>query len=216
VTGAHRLAPAVILVAAMVALPGGSRAGDPPRATAHGSTFSELLRAHLARYPLARAADVYKFTHQSVFGPAHAVPSTAEARRWLDEELAALPPGPVEEPLVDRLGDDPPLVRLNLRPYVAAHGDIAALADAFTATAVAVKGDPATMTARLASAEEVLRDTGRAEIAAELSALAAEQAGHGYPAIHHSAAYAAAYAPAYRVVDAERLRGIGPAATPRH
>ena len=148
---------------------------------------------------------MYKFTHQSVFGPAHAIPSAAEARRYLDDELASLAPGPPDEPPADRLGDDPPLVRLNLRPYVAAGGDIGALVDAFAATANLVHGDPAAMAHRLDEAVAVLRALNRAGDAMALGALAAAQAPKGFQALHHSAAYRAAYAPAYRVVSSTLL-----------
>jgi hypothetical protein len=181
--------------------------GSRPSAPASPS-WSDLLREHLDRHPLAEAADVYKFVHQSVYGPAHAVPSPAEARRWLDEEVAALPPGPAGEPLAETLSHDPPLVRLNLRPYLAAGGELDALVRAFAATAAAVEGDPAAMRERLAAAVAALREAGRGGAADALAAQAAEQAGHGYPALHHSPAYRAAYAPAYRVVDSRLLAPI--------
>jgi hypothetical protein len=171
-----------------------------PRSPVPASWADHLLE-HLARYPLAEAQDVYKFTHQSVFGPAHAVPDKEGARRFLDEEIAALPPGPPDEPQVDVLGDDPPLVRLNLRPWVAAGGDVGALVDAFAATAGDVHGEPQEMARRLATAVTVLRGLGREGDAAALTALASAQAEEGFPALHHSAAYRAAYAPAYRVVS---------------
>ena len=180
-------------------------AHDPRPAARASFSWEELLRDHLARYPLAQAEDVYKFTHQSVFGPAHAIPSAAEARRYLDDELASLAPGPPDEPPADRLGDDPPLVRLNLRPYVAAGGDIGALVDAFAATANLVHGDPAAMAHRLDEAVAVLRALNRAGDAMALGALAAAQAPKGFQALHHSTAYRAAYAPAYRVVSSTLL-----------
>ena len=191
-----------------------------PLPTAHASSaWSGHLIEHLARYPLAAAQDVYKFTHQSVFGPAHAIPSKEGARRYLDEEIAALPPGPAGEPPADVLGDDPPLVRLNLRPWVAAGFDAGALVDAFAATAGDVTGEPQEMARRLETAVTVLRGLGRAGDADELAALTSEQAAAGFPALHHSDAYRAAYAPAYRVVSPELLgreetSGALPAVTP--
>jgi hypothetical protein len=177
-----------------------------PRSTAHASpAWTDHLVEHLARYPHAEAQDVYKFVHQSVYGPAHAVPGPEGARRYLDEEIAALPPGPPGEPLVDVLGGDPPLGRLNLRPFLAAGGDAGALVDAFVATAAEVKGDAETMRVRLAAAVAVLRDAGRTTAAEALAALAAAQEAQGFPALHHSQAYRAAYAPAYRVVSLPRL-----------
>jgi hypothetical protein len=175
---------------------------DGPRSPVPGSRalWASLLRDHLARYPLAAAEDAYKFVHQSVFGPAHAILSRDDARRYLDEELAALPPGPAAEPMLDLLSDDPALVRVNLRPFVAEGGDRERLLDAFVATASRVHGDPTIMRERLGAAVAVLRELGRAKAADGLAELAADMARNGYPAAHHSEAYRVAYRPAYRVV----------------
>jgi hypothetical protein len=109
-----------------------------------------------------------------VYGPAHAVPSREEAKGYLEEELAALPSGSQGEPLLDALSDEPALVRLNLRPFVAAGGDRERLLDAFVASAARVHGDPAVMKARLAAAAAVLRELGRGETARQLDVLAAD------------------------------------------
>jgi hypothetical protein len=198
----------VLIVAAPLLLPlGGCGSAHGPRSTAHAPSFPGLLRAHLTRYPLAEAEDVYKFTHQSVYGPAHAVPSRDEAGRYLEEELASLSAGPADEPLVDALSDDPPLARLNLRPYVAAGGDREALLDAFVTTAAEVHGSADLMAERLDTAVAVLSSLGREETARQLAILAADRIAAGYPAAHHSENYRKAYRPAYRVV---RPALIGP------
>lgn len=177
-----------------------------PQPTAHASrSWADHLREHLARYPLAQAEDVYKFTHQAVYGPAHAVPSRHEARRYLEEEMAALPAGPAQEPLLDTLSEQPPLARVNLRPFLAAGGDTQALLDAFIATASRIRGDPAIMAARLDAAIVLLRELRRTDEAGRLSVLARERAAADYPATHHGGAYRDAYHPAYRVVDADLL-----------
>jgi hypothetical protein len=192
--------------------PAAASSAHGPGSTTHASpAWSDLLREHLDRHPLAEAADVYKFVHQSVYGPAHAVPSLEGARRWLDEEVAALPPGPAAEPLVERLSDDPPLVRLNLRPYLAGDGDLDALVRAFATTAAEVRGDVAAMRERLAAAVAALRDRGRGGVADALASVAAEQAERGYSALHHTPAFRAAYAPAYRVVDPRLVASVGSA-----
>ena len=173
-------------------------------------SWADILRQHLRRYPLAEAQDVYKLVHQSVFGPSHAVPSREVARTYLLEELAALPPGPAGEPLLDPLGDAPPLARVNLRPYVAAGYDPECLLDAFVATANQAQGRPEAMRDRLLEAAAVLREAGLAAVADRLDEDAAAAAAAGYPAVHHGEAYREAYHPAYRVV----LRTLLGACTP--
>jgi len=183
------------------------------------------LAAHLDAHPQARAADVYKFVHQGVFGPAHAVSSAIAARAWLDDEIAAIesrpsaetPRAPIAqpapalatgaqpEPLIEFLADQPRLIRVNLRPFLAAHGDRARLIDAFVASAARVAGDPAVMRSRLDAAVALLGSRNQREFAQDLRELAIKMADAGYPAIHHSERYVAAYHPAYRVVLAALL-----------
>ena len=194
--------------AASRALPSGRTPEPGARSPEPASRpWTGLLVAHLERYPLARAEDIYKFAHQSVFGPAHAIPSRDRARVFLEEEIAALSAAPAEEPLLDALSAGPELARLNLRPFLAAGGDPERLLDAFVATAALVHGDAAAMTRRLGEAVAVLRELGgEAGEAARLEALAGERAAAGYPAIHHTDAYRDAYRPAYRVVRVDLLR----------
>jgi len=166
-----------------------------------------LLQGHLAHCPAAAAEDVYKFVHQSVYGPAHAVPDREEAARYLEAEVAGLLPGPAAEPTYELLDGGVRLARVNLRPYLAHGGGVGALLDAFVTTAARVKGDPAVMGVRLGSAVDVLKGAGRGGDAEKLETLAAAMGARGFPAVHHSEAYRRTYRPAYRVVLLELLHG---------
>ena len=44
--------------------------------------------AHLGDHPLAGAEDLYKFLHQAVYGPGHAIPNSQAAADWMVRELA--------------------------------------------------------------------------------------------------------------------------------
>ena len=166
--------------------------------------FQRILHEQMARYPLMEIQDVYKLIHQAALGSEHAVSDTAAARRWMDREIAALTDGP-DEPLFDPLTPDSQLVRVHLRPYLAGSGSPNALVRAFIETANTYPG----------SVERLRRYWQYAEQSAEagtlpfnreaMAAFLAEQAEAGYPAMHHSARYEAAYAPAYRVVARQHL-----------
>jgi hypothetical protein len=157
--------------------------------------------AHLDDHPLAGAEDLYKFFHQAVYGPGHAIPNREAAAAWLEREIDGLGPLLDDEPTCESLGGEPPLVRVNLRPFVARGGDPDLLLDAFVASANRDRGSSPRMANVLSLAASYVQCAGRGELAPELKTLSAELAEKGYRAIHHSEAYAKAYQPAYRVVD---------------
>jgi hypothetical protein len=173
--------------------------------------LTSVLDWHLAHYPLIRAADIYKLVHQSVFGPGHIITDPAAARAALAAELAAvrrrccLQSVEPEEPL-DPAGR---LIRVNLEPLRAVADAADRLLPVLLATAAEVTGDAGLMSSRLAEALAWSREK-LAEQVEPLAALIIESAAGGWPARHHSAVYATAYRPAYRVVSAARWPGVAP------
>ena len=167
------------------------------------------LAFDLAEHPEAEAADLYKFLHQAIYGPGHAIPDSDAAARWLDRELEDLGPSSESEAPCEVLGGRPILVRVNLRPFVARGGDVTELLDAFVATAGEVRGDPGRTGEAIEIVVRWLRSDGPEDLADALEQLGAELAPKGYPAIHHSEAYLEAYHPAYRVISSERAAAHG-------
>ena len=164
-------------------------------------TIMVAFGAHLDAYPLAGTDDLYKFLHQAVYGPGHGIPSREAAAVRLEREIENLDAPFEGEPTCDALGGEPPLVRVNLRPFVADRGDPDLLLDAFVSSAEPKRGESRRMTTVLSLAASYVQCAGRGELAPELKELSAELAEKGYPAVHHSEAYVEAYHPAYRVVD---------------
>ncbi len=177
-------------------------AGPAVAADQSVSNAVESLAFDLADRPESEAADLYKFLHQAIFGPGHAIPDRTAAMSFMTDEIEGLgAPLPGEEPC-RTLGGDPILVRVHLRPFVADGGDPEALVEAFVATAEQVHGSPNQMTEAIALVVKWLHSDRLQELATELEKLGRDLAKHDYPAIHHSAAYSEAYKPAYRVVAA--------------
>ncbi len=192
--------PVLISVLALSAATVSAAGAEQPPVDNVGSIMV-AFGAHLDGHPLAGAEDLYKFLHQAVYGPGHAIASREAAARWLEREIEGLGP-PVEgEAGCEPLGGEPPLVRVNLRPFVAQEGDLDQLLDAFIASAVQGRGTVRRMKVVLRLAVSYVQCAGRGELAPELAELSAEMAAAGYPAIHHSDAYLEAYQPAYRVVE---------------
>src|SRR5262245_16198317 len=83
--------------------------------------ISQLLGAHLARYPRMQLEDIYKLLHQAAMGPEHAVEDVAAARARLHTEAQQLGSGPAD-PLVDPISPDGRLARVHLRTFLE-HGN---------------------------------------------------------------------------------------------
>lgn len=198
------LAALVTLVTAVAQAAGrqvaaGSDPGPEERA------FRVVLRRQVARYPLMDAQDVYKLVHQATMGSRHAGLDSAMAAAWLDREIAGLDAGP-DEPVVDTISGDGRMVRVNLRPFLAAGGDRAALVAAFVRTAREHVGSEGDLRRRLGYAER-MADAGLIPVGRpSLRSFFESMRSRGYPATEHSDAYRAAYRPAYRVV----LRSLVP------
>ncbi|MDX1394718.1 MAG: hypothetical protein R3195_10005 [Gemmatimonadota bacterium] len=205
-TGGPAVRSAIAALALSTVSPGlsGQTANGGDRAAAStacraGPDAIALVRTHAARYPLMETADIYKLLHQAVLGSEHAVTDLAGARAWLDREIAELEPGP-PEPLIDPLGAAGSVVRIHLRPFLEAGGDPDRLAEAFALTADRVSAGPTDLGCALEAAVAGLATDGAMSAARDLERFAAARLDEGYPAVHHSDAFAAAYGPAYRVI----------------
>jgi hypothetical protein len=168
----------------------------------------QLLGAHRARHPAMGLADVYKLLHQAALGSAHAVDAD-NARSRLETEIATMGPGP-DEPLADVISPDGRLARVHLRTFVARGLDVPALAAAFAGTATSYAGSPEKL-AKFCGCLGDFADTGGIPFArADVETYMRARQSEGWAAVHHSDAYKAAYAPAYRVIDIELMPGLVP------
>jgi hypothetical protein len=175
----------------------------PLRAQCAGSTeWSQLITAHLARYPLMELPDLYKLLLQATMGNEHALGSPAMIEDWMHRDLAAIDsePGTVHEPLVDSLGHPARYARVHLRPFVARGGNSDSLTAVFIASPRVAPPDTTAMRCATAQAERMARIGSVPWGAAAVRTYFAARAAAGYPAVDHSAAYERAYHPAYRVV----------------
>ncbi|HVO35537.1 MAG TPA: hypothetical protein VMT21_08240 [Gemmatimonadales bacterium] len=196
---------AALIVALALTAP--SAAAQTPRAAtapAPSTTCERIAAAEVARYPELQPQDLYKLEFQAALGSAHFVRDTAEARTWLDREARTLGPGPAE-PVIDTISPDGAIVRVNLRPYLAAGGDLGTLADAFVRTAHTFRGSRRRLRDYLACTERMARSGRLPMVAAALERYFARMRRAGYPSPEHSARYVAAYHPAYRVVRSDLI-----------
>ncbi len=166
-----------------------------------------VLAGPLLEEPFAELQDLYKAVHQSFLGPEHAIPSREIAERYLRAEWAGLGPAAPGDTLLVTEIRGAPFVRLHLRGYRDRGGSIDSLLAAFLRSGAAPR-DSARFRLTWEEVGERIRARGSRFEASAYDSLDARLSRLGYPAVHHSARYAAARRPAYRVVareEAERL-----------
>lgn len=164
---------------------------------------TEFLLAQCRAYPALRPEDLLKALHQSVFGCGHFVTDEAAGLRLLREELSPLPAagdGPSLETL------DGPFCRLHLQYLTESGLAPRTLYRLFALSAEGPAGDGAALEEKLRCLLD-LAEAGRLPFSCEEAARAVEAwRTAGFPACHHSEAFRAAYAPAYRVIRREYVR----------
>lgn len=152
----------------------------------------QLLYAHLDAHPAAEIQDAVKFLYQACFGGGHMIPDPSVSLAWLCREAASLHENRTA-PLCEPMGD---FVRLDLNALRKISPKT--LNAMFVASARDVPQDKAAFINLLnAFVESDYFDRDK-----KLEYLRRYSAS-GYPAVHHSDAFRAAYTPAYRVIKKE-------------
>ncbi len=168
-----------------------------------------LVQTHVQRYPELDIADVYKLLHQGVFGPGHSIPNRKAAREWLEQEAKGQMPG--AGLLVESVHPEHEIVRLHLRPYLAANGDLGGLLEAYIKSGEAVQGSPSLMATWWETFGQMVAPggalAGRFEARA-VGLVGRTRASEHWAACHHSPVYNAHYKPVYRVLTREQAEEL--------
>ena len=156
--------------------------------------IESVLYSHLSRYPALQIQDLYKLLHQAAMGSEHALSDLESARNWLIRELAEMGEG-LLEPLIDPISADGGIVRVHLRPYIAAGHDPDLLLDAFIRTANEYHGNAHLLEQFWQAAVNMAHFP-----TAKMDEFIRSMKAQNYSAVHHSSEYEKLYRPAYRVV----------------
>ena len=159
--------------------------------------LQEILRTHAAKYPLMEPTDAVKLIYQNEFGGGHLIRDEEACIAYLRREYAATPQVSSME-LTEDIGNGICRVMLGA---LDSHGcSPEMLGRLFIRSADQHRGDLPVFLRKL----EILRQLTAEGIFAfspeDLDAYLAEYARADYPPVSHSAAYRAAYGPAYRIV----------------
>jgi hypothetical protein len=161
-----------------------------------------LINVHLTRYPEMEIMDVYRLLHQAVFGTGHPVKAVKAEREWLEREVEITQPD-ASHPLLESVHPEGKIVRLHLRPYLAAKGEPRMLLDAYIDSCKVVTGSADEMAAYwqafqiLTQAKTALADHFDSR---SVTIFGRTRAVEHYPASHHSPPILQRYRPVYRVM----------------
>lgn len=159
--------------------------------------LSAILQAHFQQHQAVQPQDVYKLLFQRVFGPEHLIDNLRAVQERLYLEVLHLPEAPTTLPVVEPLSLV--LCRVNLLPFIRQGGSVSGLWKALRQTVHDYQ--PGTQE-DLLRAWSLFRHTSYAGnfMDEQLEQFWQQMATAGFPAVHHSRAYAAANTPHYRVV----------------
>jgi hypothetical protein len=159
--------------------------------------LSAILQAHFQQHQAIQPQDVYKLLLQRVFGPEHLIDNLRAVQERLYLEVLHLPDVATMLPVVEPLS--PGLCRVNLQPFIRQGGSVSGLWKALRQT---VRDYQPGTRDDLLRAWSLFRRTPCAGnfTDEQLEQFWQQMATAGFPAVHHSRAYAAANAPHYRVV----------------
>jgi len=167
-------------------------------------TWTDIVAAHLERFPDAEPVDLYKLVHQASLGIGHLIDNDVEARGMLADEARDLDLTPREwEEVVEPIRPGGELVRVHLRPYLRAGGSLERLLTAMLRTQDLLDAVSLTaLAANLGTVRGVVHaiDQDQRFDRRAFDVLLHDLATAGFPARHHSDAFRELYDPHYRVV----------------
>jgi len=163
------------------------------------SSFQKLITAQLQRYPAMQIQDLYKLVYQAALGNEHLMTDSAMVHDYLIKELESIEAS-TAEPFWEEISPDGAVVRLNLRPFKARHGDHQALFQAMMQTARTFQKSQEQLDRYLSDLEQMAASGAISLDAEAMKAFFREMRDKSYPAVHHSAVYGEKYSPAYRVI----------------
>lgn len=163
--------------------------------------INRLVQGHLRSYPAMQVQDVYKLLYQTCMGIGHLVSSREGALVGILREMAEAPDVPWVEPLWENISAVGAVGRVNLRRFRDRKLDPGILADALFRFARTPPGDACRLACCWASVGRLIDEGELGFGLDEYMAFTARVKADGYPAVHHSRAYAEAYRPAYRILS---------------
>ena len=150
--------------------------------------FRTLLLRHLKAYPKLQTEDIFKFLHQSTFGPGHLISSPQAAEEGIRRETeGACPPFPVES-----LGNFSRVPLSASAPHT--------LGKLLFLSAKEETEPKESLLEKLRLAKDLIKEKILPFSLEEFQEQAEKWEAAGFPPVHHSEVFRASYSPSYRVI----------------
>lgn len=161
----------------------------------------QAIRRHCEQYPQLSVTDVFKFIYQSSFGCEHLVSDVEKVKEYICKEAEAACPatGDLTEPL------DGDYCRVHL-DYLKEGLSADTFAKLFVLSAEHVENGKELLDEKLDLLTGLARDGALPFSLKEVEREIERWRSEGCPACHHSEAFRAAYAPAYRLMKKEYVK----------
>ena len=172
------------------------------KATRDEKTRQNLIQ-HYKSYPNLQAEDIFKYLFQSAFGCEHLVSNKDAVLNYIKREYETVSQD--EPPKIEPLDGDYCRVYLSCLNYGLSPEELAEL---FCRSAQTEQEGRARLEEKIEVAKEMVADGTLLFDADDFAQKLATWKGLGYPAVHHSEVFRAAYKPAYRVIANRYVKRI--------
>lgn len=164
--------------------------------------LKQILSSHAEKYPHMQPTDAVKLLYQNEFGGGHMIADEESCMDYLRKEYVRVEKNP-DLPLYEPIGNDMVRVCLAALP---AH-QLEELGHAFIRSANAHTGSLPDFLKKIRILRSLTEEGKMPFSTVELDAYLQDYEKVGYPVVSHSEIYRQTYAPAYRVVKTQYLKG---------
>ena len=168
-----------------------------------------VLQDHIRRYPQIQPVDIYKIVYQATMGMGHFIADTSQAHLYLLQEFTDVNPD-TSIPLCEFVSPDSNMLRINLAPFKAYHGDVESLFQAMMLSARQFSPSVKSLQNGLYVVSRLSAQNKIPLAEKEWMTFIEEMKSKNYPLPHHSPQYNQLYHPAYRVITKTSAASLSP------
>lgn len=170
-------------------------------------SLEQIIVEQFKRYPELKARDVYKFIYQAAMGNGHLIKNEKAFYGNLCKEIETIDADP-GMPLIEWLDPNGLLLRLNLGPFKATHGNLNKLRQCVIKTASDFQPSLDNLMNYWDIVISLSKETKISLKTSELNKFYKKMDIQSFPATRHSEEYRRLYHPSYRIINHKFLKTL--------